>query len=120
MRTRNQTGRLGEGLAADALRAEGFEVLDRNWFGPGGELDLVVLDRDADEVVGVEVKTRTSRTFGTPAEAVTPAKVRRLRRLLAHWLATHDVRARGVRLDVVAVELRHAEPPRLEHVRGIC
>ena len=96
MRTRMQTGRLGEDLATEALRGAGFEILDRNWFGPGGELDIVAFDPEQDAVVGVEVKTRTSRAFGTPAEAVTPAKVRRLRRLLAHWLATHDVHAGGV------------------------
>jgi len=119
MRTRNETGRLGEDLAARLLENEGWTVLDRNWFGPGGELDLVALDPDEDAVVGVEVKTRRTRTYGTPHEAVTPRKLQRLRVLLAAWLAEHDVHAASVRLDLVAVELRDGHPPRAEHLAGI-
>ncbi|MBW0255133.1 MULTISPECIES: YraN family protein [unclassified Cellulomonas] len=119
MRTRNETGRLGEDLAARLLENEGWTVLDRNWFGPGGELDLVALDPDEDAVVGVEVKTRRTATYGTPHEAVTPRKVQRLRVLLGAWLAEHDVHAGSIRLDLVAVELRDGRPPRAEHLAGI-
>jgi putative endonuclease len=119
MRTRNETGRLGEDLAAGLLENEGCTVLDRNWYGPGGELDLVVYDPDEDAVVGVEVKTRRTATYGTPHEAVTPQKVRRLRCLLAAWLAAHEVHATVIRLDLVAVELRAGRPPHAEHVAGI-
>jgi len=119
MRTRNETGRLGEDLAARLLENEGCTVLDRNWYGPGGELDLVVYDPGEDAVVGVEVKTRRTTTYGTPHEAVTPRKVRRLRALLAAWLAAHDVHARSIRLDLVAVELRAGRPPHAEHLAEI-
>lgn len=120
MPTRNETGRLGEDLAARMLELDGYRVLDRNWYGPGGEIDVVAYDPAEDAVVGVEVKTRRTATFGTPHEAVTSRKVQRLRVLLARWLADHDVHARTVRLDVVAVELRDGRPPRLDHVVGIC
>lgn len=119
MRTRNETGRLGEVLAVRFLEQDGYEVLDRNWYGPGGELDVVAYDPEEDAVVGVEVKTRRTGTFGTPHEAVTPRKVQRLRVLLAAWLAEHDVHAGGVRLDLVAVELRPDEPPLVDHVASI-
>jgi len=54
-------------------------------------------------VVICEVKTRRTAAFGVPAEAVTPAKQARIRRLAARWLAESDVRAREVRFDVVAI-----------------
>ncbi|WP_454049175.1 YraN family protein [Cellulomonas sp. Marseille-Q8402] len=120
MRTRNETGRLGEALAARYLELNGFQVLERNWYGPGGgELDVVAYDVEEDAVVGVEVKTRRSAAYGSPAEAVTPRKVHRLRVLLAHWLAQHDVHADAVRLDVVAVELPPSGPPRIEHLVSV-
>lgn len=119
MRTRIETGRLGEALATRYLELQGFRVLDRNWYGPAGELDVVVYDVEQDAVVGVEVKTRRSAAYGSPAEAVTPRKVRRLRALLAQWLAAHDVHADGLRLDVVAVELLPDGPPRIEHLVGV-
>lgn len=116
---RQRVGRLGEDLAATHLLGLGWRVLDRNWYGRAGELDLVALDVDVDEVVGVEVKTRRSGAYGTPAEAVTPPKLRRLRVLTAQWLAEHDVRCTGVRLDVVAVELVPHGPPRVDHLVGV-
>jgi putative endonuclease len=116
---RQQVGRWGEDLAAHHLTGLGWRVLDRNWYGRAGELDIVALDVGVDEVVGVEVKTRRSSAYGRPAEAVTPTKVRRMRVLTAQWLAEHDVRCTGVRLDVVAVELVPHGPPRVDHLVGV-
>ena len=114
---RVRTGREGERLARELLERDGMEVLDANWRCSLGELDLVA--REGEQLVFVEVKTRSSTAFGHPAEAVTPRKVARLRRLAAAWLQAHDVHARGMRLDVVAVLLRPGEPALVEHLRGV-
>ena len=66
-------------------RNRGYEVLDRNWRCRDGELDLVA--RRDGTLVFCEVKARSSAAFGLPAEAVTPAKQARVRRLGALWLA---------------------------------
>ncbi len=77
-------------------------MLDRNWRGPSGEIDLVVADGAV--LVVVEVKARASDRFGSPALAVDARKQRRLRRLALEWLAAHpDQRGRELRFDVVAV-----------------
>jgi putative endonuclease len=110
-------GRYGERVAAEHLQAAGLVVLDRNWRCRWGELDLVA--RDGDCLVGVEVKTRRSTSAGSPLEAITPVKVARLRRLLGMWLAEHEVRAREVRLDAVAVLRPPTGPALVEHLRGI-
>src|SRR5690606_3999779 len=100
MRAKDAVGRYGERVAAAFLVERGWQVLDRNWRGPSGELDIVALD--GDELVVVEVKTRTGDGFGHPAEAVTAAKLARLRRLAGQWLADHDVHPAGLRIDVLA------------------
>ena len=110
-------GRYGEDVAARHLVAQGMTVLDRNWRCAAGEIDLVL--RDGDDLVVAEVKTRSSASCGTPHEAVTAAKLARLRRLAAAWLAAHQARPRGVRIDLVAV-LRPARGPAVvDHVRGL-
>lgn len=94
-------GRFGEDLAARWYLEHGFEIFDRNWRTRGGELDLVA-GRD-DLVVVCEVKTRASLAYGHPFEAITPAKLRRLRRLAVQWLGERGRPGVRLRLDVVAV-----------------
>lgn len=117
MRAKDVVGRRGEQLACERLEAMGWSVLDRNWRGAAGEIDIVALDGTT--LVVVEVKTRTGTGFGHPAEAVTPAKVARLRALGGQWLSTHDVAVRDVRLDVVAVLTVPGRAPVVEHLRGV-
>lgn len=114
---RAAVGLHGEKIAARFLVEAGYEVLDRNWRGTRGELDIVA--RQGDEVVVVEVKTRSGLGYGHPAEAITPAKLARLRRLAGQWLSEHDVGARSVRVDVVAVILPRAGAATVEHLSGV-
>ncbi len=78
-------------------------MLDRNWRCPEGELDVVV-GRDG-TVVFCEVKARFDESYGSPFEAVTPLKQRRLRRSAAAWIEARPPgqRPRDVRFDVAAV-----------------
>jgi putative endonuclease len=78
-------GSAGEDAAAAWYEEQGYEVLERNWRRREGEVDLIVRRRRT--VAFVEVKTRTTAAFGTGAEAVLPAKQRRIRRLAGRWLA---------------------------------
>ncbi len=94
-------GRFGEDLAAGWYLERGFVMLDRNWRTRGGELDLVV-GRD-DLVVVCEVKARATLAYGHPFEAVTPAKLARLRRLAVQWLRDHGRHDVRLRLDVVGI-----------------
>ncbi len=119
MPAKDAVGNYGEGVAARLLTAQGYTVIDRNWRCSDGEIDIVARDLDRDELVFVEVKTRRSTRFGHPAEAVVGAKLARLRRLAARWLREHEQRARGVRIDVVAVWPQGSGPARTEHVRGV-
>jgi putative endonuclease len=109
-------GAHGERLAEQHLTEQGLVVLARNWRCPDGEVDLIL--RDGCDVVFCEVKTRRGTQFGTPAEAIGPDKVRRLRRLAARWLAESSVRPREVRFDVVAVSKQAQGPFVVEHTRA--
>jgi putative endonuclease len=110
-------GRRGEGLAARHLAADGYRLLARNWRCPAGEIDIVATDGDV--LVVVEVKTRTSTVFGTPADAITRRKAGKLRELALTWLGEHPGAGRAVRFDVVGVLLPPGGEVRLEHLRGV-
>lgn len=98
---RQALGARGERLAARWYAQRGYRILARNWRCRDGELDLVVTDGTS--VVFCEVKTRATDAFGSPAEAVTTVKQRRLRRLAAAWIDQADPRPARVRFDVVGV-----------------
>jgi putative endonuclease len=110
-------GAYGERLAAAHLIERGMVVLDRNWRCDVGEIDLVL--RDGDVLVMCEVKTRSSVSCGAPQEAVTRAKLERLRRLAAAWMTAHDVHPREVRIDLVAVLRPRRGLSQVDHVRGL-
>lgn len=117
MRRKDELGRWGEMRAAEHLRAEGFDVLDRNWRCPGGEVDLVA--REGDCLVIIEVKTRRSSAAGNPLEAVSGRKLATLRRLAALWLRDHTVKAGTIRIDAIGVLRPDAGPVSIDHVRNV-
>jgi len=103
MTYQRKIGNLGESIAADFLKDQGYQWLDSNFNTPYGELDLVFLDQDM--VVFVEVKTRTSELFNTPESNVTPAKLERIQNAALMWLQKHPEYSDDCRVDVVAVLL---------------
>lgn len=120
MRVKDAVGRFGEEVACRYLDELGIAVIERNWRCSQGEIDIVALDGRT--LVVVEVKTRSTMAFGLPAEAVTPAKAARLRRLAGRWIAEHRASAeqlgwREVRIDVVSVLRRGQGLPDVEHYR---
>lgn len=117
--SRAEIGALGEQLAVEHLIALGLEVLDRNWRCRYGELDVIAVERRTRTVVFVEVKTRTSDRFGGVQQAVTPDKVRRLRRLAGLWLASRGGRWAAVRIDVVGVRIGRRREPEITHLQAV-
>ena len=97
---RRALGAAGEERAAAWYEARGYAILHRNWRCRDGELDLVA--RRGRELVFVEVKARRTDRFGTPAEAVTPHKQRRLRRLAGCYVEATGARG-ALRFDVVSI-----------------
>ena len=112
----HELGKRGEQLAAEYLESQGIVVLSRNWRHHEGELDIVATD--GVRLVVCEVKTRASSERGAPADAVTPAKAARIRRLAGLWLATYRVRPCPLRFDIVAIIWSPDRRPQVEHLRG--
>lgn len=96
---RNALGRAGEDAAASYLAATGWTVVARNVRRREGEVDIVA--RRDPVLAFIEVKTRRSSAYGSPGEAVTVRKQRRIRMLAGGLLSEGIGRAREVRFDVI-------------------
>ena len=93
-------GERGELRAAEYLQNKGFYILERNYRTRRGEIDLICAnDR---YLVFVEVKTRSSTSFGMPCEAVTSVKQRKLVLAAQQWLYNHPTELQP-RFDVVEI-----------------
>ena len=94
-------GQRGEEAAAHFLEARGYKILERNFRCRAGEVDIIAEDKG--ELVFVEVKARSSRQYGNPAEAVTPRKQAQVSKAALCYLGDKHPN-RAARFDVVAVQ----------------
>lgn len=108
------TGVLGEGWATDFLRANAFTILNRNWRFKHLELDIVALD--ADTIVFVEVKTRTTERRGTPLMAITKEKQKKLTKAAQAWLMINNKWDMPCRFDAIGL-VGHPPTFSVEHIR---
>jgi putative endonuclease len=95
-------GQLGEDFAAAYLQRLGYRILERNFRCRLGEIDIIA--KEGKDLVFVEVKTRSSRRFGDPQEAVTPAKQAKLRTVASFFLKRYK-KSVPCRFDVFAVSI---------------
>ncbi|MEW6388268.1 MAG: YraN family protein [Thermodesulfobacteriota bacterium] len=109
-----QLGASGEDLAAQALKKQGYKIVERNYRTPLGEIDLIARHRGT--LVFIEVKTRRSTRFGPPQDAVSPAKQARLRKLADYYLKQKRLGEIQARFDVVAITLKE-EGPQIEIIQ---
>lgn len=110
-------GLKGEKLAARYLRRHGHKILYRNFRAPhGGEVDLVCRDKRHNELVFIEVKTRSGEEFGRPIDAVNAKKQRLIIRGAMRWLKLLDMPDITYRFDVVEIVMTN--PPDIRHIEN--
>ena len=98
-------GDAAEDSALAYLQARGLRLAARNYRTPGrggGEIDLVMWDRDG-TLVFVEVRKRASRAFGGAAGSVTWDKQRRIVFAARHYLLRLQAPP-PCRFDVISIE----------------
>jgi putative endonuclease len=99
---RQSLGKLGESLACDALRAQGYVILATRHRTRFGEIDIIAAHAGA--VVFVEVKARRTARHGSAAESISPWKRRRIAAMALDYLAWTNHLESPCRFDVVAID----------------
>ncbi|MFC1727485.1 YraN family protein [Patescibacteria group bacterium] len=118
-------GEIGEELAAKHLKSKGWQIIDRNFQSKFGEIDIIALEASRNKktrkksltLVFVEVKTRWSKEFGSPEEAITPWKIQRMTKAAHYYKILHPQLPDSLRLDAVVIDMTLESP---ESIRVIC
>ena len=93
--------RIGENIIADYITKLGYKVVERNFECNQGEIDII--DKDKEELVFIEVKTRTDISYGEASEAVTNTKKRHLINSIKYYIYKQKLENQPIRIDVAEV-----------------
>ncbi len=102
--SRIDKGKEGESIAAAFLRKNGYRICETNFRCPLGEIDIIARG-EAEEIIFVEVKTRTSGKLGYPEQAVGVRKQKKMSQLALWYLQNKKLDNANARFDVIAVTL---------------
>jgi putative endonuclease len=114
-------GRRAEDLAADYVRRLGWTILSRNFSCKLGELDIVAINKEKNELVVVEVRYRTCGDMQSPADSIGPKKLRTLVNAGRVWVEKQNWTGPW-RIDLVGITASPHDPEdcwQLEHIQDI-
>ncbi len=111
--TSKELGKLGEEVAIQYLKHKGYLIKELNYTFLKGEIDIIAIDND--ELVFVEVKSRGNLDLGDPVEAVTPSKVKQIKKVAEFYLYEKNIDNVYGRFDVVTVLFLDIKNPIIEH-----
>ena len=98
-----EKGRQAEDIAADFLESSGYRIVERNFTCRIGEIDIIA--RENEELVFVEVRSRSSQRTVNPAYSVNRTKQHKIARVAQYYLATRCRDTPPSRFDVVIVNM---------------
>ena len=123
MQNKWELGKIGEHIAENYLTKNDYQIVGRNFRLRNGEIDIIAIENTNSKdktLVFFEVKTRTTKDFGTPLEAITRFKLRALIRAAQVYKLSHKNLPDAMRIDALAIiVMPTGELVNLEHVRNI-
>jgi putative endonuclease len=101
---KKELGAKGEEVAVNYLKSRGYRIVERNYRIRFGEIDIIA--EQGDDLVFIEVKTRSGTLFGSPFESVTKQKQKQLSKVALEYISKQGFHDRPARFDVVGIELQ--------------
>ncbi len=115
MAVHNDRGKEGERLARLFLIKKGFKILEKNWRHARAEIDLIAADEE--ELIFIEVKTRTSVNFGLPEDCVDRFKQQRLAEAAEAYVQITGFKG-DLRFDIISILLNPRQSPLINHIEN--
>lgn len=118
MAKHNEIGKIGEDLAAQFLIQKGLEIVQKNFWKPYGEIDIISREKSGRHRF-IEVKTVSHETSYRPEENMHPQKVRRLMRVVEVYLVSHGISDEW-QFDLICVYLnQETKNAKIKHLENI-
>lgn len=114
MYKRHETGKIGEDISVKYLEQIGYMIIERNFECRQGEIDIIAKDKN--KYVFIEVKTRSSVSYGKPKEAVDTTKKKHIYRSAEYYVYLKHLENEPVRIDVIEV-YKKKEKYILNHIK---
>lgn len=116
MYKRHEIGKLGEELATKYLMKNDYKIIDRNFECRQGEIDIIALENN--EIVFIEVKTRTSLKYGDAVEAVNLVKQKHIIKSAQYYIYKKHLERNYIRIDVIEVYI-YNKIYKINHIKQI-
>lgn len=116
MYIRHDLGQTGEDVAEIYLLEKGYKILDRHFICRQGEIDIIAKDKK--EIVFIEVKTRSNRKYGNPADSITYYKQKHLLGSIKYYVYLNKLENSFIRIDVIEV-YKLFEGFKVNHIKDV-
>lgn len=116
MNNNQEIGKLGEDLATKYLQKIGYIIIDRNFRCKQGEIDIIAKYKQ--EIIFIEVKTRTNLNYGKPAEAVTQVKQKHIEKAAKYYIYINNLYHSFIRADIIEVYIKK-EKYKINHIKQV-
>lgn len=94
-------GNLGENLACKYLTEKGYDIIERNFLKPFGEIDIIAKNKDY--LIFVEVKARKNTNFGYPRDFVNLNKIKKIQNVAQIYMLENNIVNIPIRFDVIEI-----------------
>lgn len=111
-----EIGSRGEKIAVDFLKKKGLQILAKNYRFKKKEIDIIAKDKDT--ICFIEVKTRTTKEFGLPEEAIMNRKMRNLINLALSYMKRYNFVDYNIRFDVVSIYFLKNNKPKIDYFKN--
>ena len=109
MYIKKELGKIGEDIAEKYLLENNYKIIDRNFECRQGEIDIVANDYSKNELVFIEVKTRTNKNYGNPSEAVNKNKQKHIYKSAEYYVYKYNLYHRSIRFDIIEININFEE-----------
>ena len=101
-------GKLGEDIACLYLEKNNYKIIKRNFRCKQGEIDIIVYDETTEEIVFVEVKTRTGSKYGEPRDSVSKIKQKHIKSVASYYNYMYGLYDIPSRYDVIEILINNS------------